>query len=473
MTLADRRLHGDTPRPGVNVEDQESMPTFTDYLKADRGAPPEFFFERSTRDLGNDSVPVEVFTSPVWHQRETEKLWTRMWQVACRENDVPNVGDQLAYDVVGQSVLVVRTAPDEIRAYHNSCRHRGTRLVESCASASQIQCTFHSWTWNLDGTLKHIPCRWDFPTVCDEEVPLVEVKVARWNGMVWVNLDPGAGPLEDFIPGEVRRQLERWPENRGWKAAHIGKILPCNWKAALAAFIEVYHAFKVHPELMEYAADANAQYDFYGPHARMLSAIGAPSPHLGQASDDQAIVDAMLGDAFANLFGDSGAAPEIPQLGPGDTARGLLSDFMRQSLGAQTGVDFSGISDTEVLDAIEYFVFPNTVIWGGYAFPMHYRVRPNGHDHRSCLWEVMIIAPMPEGVPLPPDVPMRMTATEEPWSASAELALLGPILDQDMVNLTKLQRGLESDACQAVRLSNYQERNIRNFHQHLAARLEG
>lgn len=461
MTLADHRM---------NAEDVSSMPAYSDFLKADRGTPPEFFFERSTADLGNDGVPAEAFTSPEWHQREVDRLWKRTWQVACRENEIPNVGDQLAYDIVGQSVIVVRTGPDEITAFHNSCGHRGTRLVEGCVNAPDIQCSFHSWTWNLDGTLKRVPCRWDFPTLCEAETSLVEVKVARWNGLVFVNLDAGAGPLEDFLGVDIPAQFARWPEQRSWKAGHVGKILPCNWKAALGAFIEVYHAFKVHPELMEYAADANAQYDFYGPHARMMSAIGAPSPHRGDM-EDQAVVDAMLGDAFANLMGEGAADQEIPQLLPGQRARDLLSDFMRASLGQQTGVDYSAFSDCEVLDAIEYFVFPNSILWGAHAFPMHYRVRPNGSDHRSCLWEVMMVIPRPDGAELPPDVPMRLTPTEEPWSAAPELGLLGPILDQDMVNLVKMQRGMESDACSQLKLSNYQERNIRNFFQHLTALL--
>lgn len=464
MTLADRRP--------PNAEDLASMPSYTDYLRVDRGDPPPFFFERSTVDLGNDTVPVELFTSPEWHQREVDRLWKRTWQVACRENEIPNVGDQLAYDVVGQSVIVVRAGADEITAFHNACGHRATRLVENCVSAPDIQCSFHSWTWNLDGTLKRVPCRWDFPTLCDAGASLVEVKVARWNGLVFVNLDADAAPLESYLGAELRSQLERWPEQRSWKAGHVAKILPCNWKAALEAFIEVYHAFKVHPELMEYAADANSQYDFYGPHARMISAMGAPSPHRGEV-EDQAVVDAMLGDAFANLLGaDAPAGTALPQLAGGQTARQLLSDFMRSSLGQQTGLDYSGFSDCEVLDAIEYFVFPNSIIWGGHAFPMHYRVRPNGTDHRSCLWEVMMIVPVPDGAELPPDAPMRLTPTEEPWSACPELGLLGPILDQDMINLRKLQRGMESDAVSRLRLSNYQERNIRNFHQHLLALLE-
>jgi hypothetical protein len=200
----------------------------------------------------------------------------------------------------------------------------------------------------------------------------------------------------------------------------------------------------------------------------MLGVVGVSSPHLGEVDDPQLIVDGMLGDAVGNMFGESEF--DMPQLPEGATemdARQLCADFVRQAMGAQFGVDFSGASDSEMLDATQYFVFPNFIPWAGNAFPMAYRVRPNGDDHESSIFEVLVMMWLPEGAPRPKDSPLKMTPPDEPWGAVAELGGLGPIIDQDMVNLVKFQRGIRSDGITQVHFANYQERNIRNLHQNL------
>jgi phenylpropionate dioxygenase-like ring-hydroxylating dioxygenase large terminal subunit len=457
------------PKLNVSAEDPSCMPKVREYLDTDRGTPPKFLYEDSTHDLGNAAIPVERYVSPKWHQREVEKLWLQTWQMACRENDLPNVGDQLAYDIVGQSAIVVRSSENEIKAFYNSCRHRGNRLLEGAARSKTISCSMHSWTWNLDGTINRIPCRWDFPNVSDERAALVPLRAECWNGMVFVNFDANAAPLADFLTPQIRSQWERWPQGRCWKSGHVAKVVPCNWKAAIEAFLESYHVFRVHPQITPHTGDCNSKYDFYGPHGRMIVPIGVASPHMG-GLEEQAVVEAMMGDLFSNFFGADAHKHTIPKIGPGETSRTVLSDYLRGMHQAR-GLDLSKASDSEILDAVEYFVYPNLILWGGYSLPLYYRVRPNGQDHNSCIWELMVVVPMPEGVPLPPDAPLRMTPSDEPWAAAAELGGLGPLVDQDMVNLAKLQRGLQSRACSELVFSNYQERNLRNFHQHLEKQL--
>ena len=92
--------------------------------------------------------------------------------MACREEEIPQVGDTLVYDIVDASLLIVRTAPDEIRAFHNSCLHRGTQLRAGPGHVAELRCPFHGFTWNLDGSFREMPCSWDFPHV---EVPSASV----------------------------------------------------------------------------------------------------------------------------------------------------------------------------------------------------------------------------------------------------------------------------------------------------------
>jgi phenylpropionate dioxygenase-like ring-hydroxylating dioxygenase large terminal subunit len=456
----------------VSSEIRESMRSTESYLREDRGHVPDALFEQSTRDLGSEPLDKAPFVDRSFHELEKERLWKRVWQMACRENDIPEVGDRIVYDIVDQSIVLVRSAPDEIKAFHNTCMHRGTRLVDpesgDPTSGNSFTCSFHGWRYNLDGSINTIPCRWDFPLVRDEQVHLSEVKVGRWNGFVFINQDPDAPPFEEFLGETIPRHFLNWPRDRAYKAAHIGKVVPCNWKLAAEAFLEIYHIISTHPNFLPYSADCNAQYDFWGPHGRMMGVVGAPSPHLGDVDDPQAIVDGMLGDAVGNMWGD--AEFEMPQLPEGATdldARRLCSDFVKQSFQEMFGVDFSDASDSEMLDAVQYFVFPNFIPWAGNAFPMAYRVRPNGDDHESSIFEVLVMTWLPEGTPRPKDSPLKMTPPDEPWGAVPELAGLGPIIDQDQANLIKFQRGMKSDGIKQVHFANYQERNVRNLHHNL------
>jgi nitrite reductase/ring-hydroxylating ferredoxin subunit len=459
--------------PHVSANVPESMPTVADYLRKDPGHIPEALFERSTHDLGNEPIDKASYTTRAHHELEKTRLWNRVWQMACRNNDIPEVGDRVVYDILDQSIVVVRSAPEEIKAFHNVCMHRGNRLVDPAvgdpATGTEFTCTFHKWSYHLDGSIKEIPCRWDFPNVRNDDVHLAEVKTATWNGFVFINLDPDCESFDDFIGETLPEHFRNWPRDDAFKVAHVGKVIPCNWKLALEAFLELYHAIGTHPTFLQYSGDCNSQYDFWGRHARMISCVGVPSPYLGDVDDPQFVVDAMVGDSISNIMneGDLANMPQLPQDATLDDARHMCADFVRGSMSATTGVDYSRFSDSEMLDAVQYFVFPNLVPWAGNAFPLCYRVRPHGDDHQSCIFEVIILASLPDGAPLPKDTPLRMTPPDEPWAEAKELGGAGPILDQDMVNLLKMQRGVNTSGLKQVQFANYQERNIRHLHQTL------
>jgi phenylpropionate dioxygenase-like ring-hydroxylating dioxygenase large terminal subunit len=128
------------------------------------------------------------------------RLWSRVWQVACREEEIPEPGDYVTYEIGDQSILLVRTGPDEIAAHHNACLHRGTRLATGAGSFDKatITCRYHAWCYALDGALVDIVDRDDFgdlpPDLC-----LKRVRSDRWGGFVWINLDGQAAPLEEFL----------------------------------------------------------------------------------------------------------------------------------------------------------------------------------------------------------------------------------------------------------------------------------
>ena len=184
--------------------------------------------------------------------------------MACHEDDIPDVGDYLVYELAHLSYLVVRVAEDEFKAYHNACLHRGRLLrQEDGKKARDLRCAFHGWTWNLDGSLKEIPCQWDFPYVNPDEQSLPEVKAARWGGFVFINPDPDAEPFEEFV-GDLESHFTLLPYEKRYKEAHVAKVLRCNWKVAQEAFMEAYHVVATHPQILAGICDANSKYDVFG-----------------------------------------------------------------------------------------------------------------------------------------------------------------------------------------------------------------
>jgi phenylpropionate dioxygenase-like ring-hydroxylating dioxygenase large terminal subunit len=438
--------------------------------------------------MGTSSVARARYTSRAVHDLEAEKVWGRVWQMACRDEQIPEVGDSVVYDAPGMSLVVLRSGPDEVRAFHNSCLHRGTRLRTQPGRIGELRCPFHGFTWNLDGSFAGMPCPWDFPQVDTASFCLPEARVGRWGGFVFLNVAPGGdgvagaadgagakgagadGALSDTDGGSLEDYLEILPEHfASWDlgdrylSAHVVRVVPCNWKVALEAFIESYHTVAVHPQLLKTSGDTQTQYDVYEGvrHVnRMITPVGIASEHVEGPVGEQDILDAMF------LTKDDAAM--VPE---GTTARQMLADRTRADLERRTGRDYSSITDCEALDAIEYFVFPNFVPWAGYTTPLVYRFRPHGDDHRATVMDVMLLEPVPASGVRPPAAPTRHLEPGARWADAPELGYLGRILDQDTATLARVQRGLESAPGPDVTLARYQECRIRHFHDTLGGYL--
>ena len=145
---------------------------YAELLDADSHPVPDILRAESPLEPGPTLVPVERYFSQEFHDLEVEKVWKRVWQMACHEDDIPDVGDYLVYDIAELSFLIVRSGPDEFKAFYNACLHRGRLLREGAGKwARGAALPFHGWSWNLDGSLKEVPCEWDFPTLDRAERP--------------------------------------------------------------------------------------------------------------------------------------------------------------------------------------------------------------------------------------------------------------------------------------------------------------
>jgi phenylpropionate dioxygenase-like ring-hydroxylating dioxygenase large terminal subunit len=437
-------------------------PSVQALLGTDTREVPPVLREESYTYLGSQDIDRTRYFSRKFHDLEVERLWKRAWQVACREEDIPDAGDHVVYDVADSSLIVMRTAPGTIRAYHNSCLHRGTQLRSGGGNVRQIRCPFHGFTWDLEGDLKEIPCQWDFPHIDAKEFRLPQAKVGTWGGFVFVSMDPDARPLEDYL-GDIPKHLDCFRLENRFKAVHVAKIMPCNWKVCLEAFLESFHVVATHPQMLLYFGDANTEYDIYAgnpPFNRMITPQAVSSPHLGDGIGQQDILDALFNDL-------RGGRPEGLLVPDGKTAREVTAEQMRARWSERTGLDLSAVSDSEMIDAIQYFVFPNLVPWGGVGSPISYRFRPYGNDPDRCIFDVMMLVPCARDKPKPRGVPTHWLTLEDDWTEAPELGALAHIFNQDSQNLPKIQKGLKASRKSGVTLANYQEIRIRHFHQAL------
>lgn len=436
-----------------------------DVLDADGDieAQPETYRTESYRFLGDADLPYERYTSPAFFQREMDCMWPRVWQWACREEHIPEPGDYYVYDIGPYSLIVTRMPDGGIKAFFNACLHRGTKLKPSGTQgrSQELSCPFHGWTWALDGSLAKLPCQWDFPHVDKEKFNLPEARVGTWGGFVFVNMDPDAMPLEQYLAPLPEHARSAAFEQR-YISVHVEKELPCNWKVAQEAFMEAYHLQATHPQLLISSGDINTQYDIYSDYVnRHISLVGVASPNLSGPVAQQEILDAMV-------LGDREAVGERLEVAPGDNARRVMAQYFKDVVRETCGLDMDSRSTSEMVDTVEYLVFPNSCFFLALSFPVFFRFRPLGMDPNRALFDLMIMPTVPGSGERPePAEPFRLKAEESYTSAPGIDQALGHVFDQDTGNMEAQQQGFLTSRKKGATLGNYQEVRIRHLHQTL------
>jgi phenylpropionate dioxygenase-like ring-hydroxylating dioxygenase large terminal subunit len=260
------------------IGNRSSGISYQELIAGDVVPPPTRWHSRVPYGGPLTSVAVTRYTSRAFHDLEMKKLWPRVWQMACREEEIPRVGDYVVYEIGHYSILVVRTAQG-IKAHHNVCRHRGRRLCDFDGHAPSFICPFHGFSWNIDGSLRGVTSEWDFPHIDQNNFDLDPVKVDTWGGWVFVNMDMNARTARRIHGRPARALRALGPEDR-YVEAHVGKIMNCNWKLCQEAFMEAFHVITTHPQILTGTGDENSQYDVWGNFSRAITPNATPSPHL-------------------------------------------------------------------------------------------------------------------------------------------------------------------------------------------------
>ncbi len=424
-------------------------------------------------DNGSGSVDPRRFYDPDAMAAEWDRLWTRTWLIACIETDIPEPGDWSVFRIGREEILIVRQEDGSVKALYNVCAHRGNRIVQADrGSAMQFTCAFHSWRYGLDGACTHVT---DRETFRDENLPgdirMKEVRCEVKAGLVFINMDEDAPPLEDRL-GLPDGYLENYELDKMHCVRHVVSEWAANWKTGVDAFYETYHLHAVHPETQDVMDDLGVQVDLY-PHgcSRMLVPIAVKT----QRQDDQESMNPslqyMMMEASMNPEEFTGSAREV---------RAAIAKAKRERA-SRVGLSYDHFTDGQLTDSWATGVFPNVQIGMHPEGVFLMRFMPHPTDPEKFYYDTMtLVRPvndpdytvpgwmgLPEGTDTSGDI-----RPDTEYVEIGESANLGLVLDQDSELLPVVQKGIRSRGFDGPIWSE-QEQRLRHFHAELDRYLSG
>jgi phenylpropionate dioxygenase-like ring-hydroxylating dioxygenase large terminal subunit len=424
--------------------------------------------------MRTDFIPASDYTSREFLRLENRKMWPRAWHVACREEELPDVGSYLTFDICDQSVVLVRTAPETIKAYYNVCMHRGRRLTEGHGKINRFHCNYHGWQYDLNGRITRVQDRQDWqgcPGMEDSDISLREVKTGTWAGFVFINMDPSSEPLAQFLdpvpeyldPFEIEKMRYRW---------YVTIKVPANWKATLEGFDEGYHVFSTHPQWPPMTDDVTRSFTFgkHGmfayPTARMF---GQPSarirPELEDVRENLIAFYDDLNTSLAALYSERATEAvrrlrtEVPAGTPQIEILMKMYGFIKEAAIA-CGAGWPRVTMEEMAKAgVDWHIFPNLIILQQPDAALVYRSRPFGDDPDWCIFDVWSLQRYAPGAQ--PLLKRRVHMGDDEWRRIDDVS---PVLLQDFSNLVKVQQGMKSLGFPGCRTNPLQESAVSNFH---------
>jgi phenylpropionate dioxygenase-like ring-hydroxylating dioxygenase large terminal subunit len=422
--------------------------------------------------LRGDPITGERYYSRDFARREWDAMWTRIWHIAGRETDIPDAGDYMLHNFLQESVVVFRQHDGAIRAFYNSCRHRGNRLAWSeQGSGDGLTCSYHGWKWGIDGVLEHVQDPDDFAdgNPCGT-LKLVEVACDTWGGFVWYNMDPDPRPLLDYLDPIPRLFANRDLQNMVrpvWRTFDVD----ANWKFSSDNFNESYHLPTVHPQLATTTDEdyLNTIFEMYpNGHNRMIEQ-GQPSMRAPHPNEVEAPWDALLQQWDLDPAEFAGRARDGR----------LALQKQRRTLGPARGyAHYASWSDDELTDYFHHTLFPNVTMTGTFEGVHFFRTEPHPTDPEKCTFDYWFLAPRVEGAAeVATIVGMRPLEEAEheiiPYGSGTPIPdMADSFLIQDLSVAVGQQKGFHSRGYTDAHLSG-QESRVRRFHEVLNDYLEG
>ena len=412
-----------------------------------------------------DRIPTPRYFDPDFFHLEAERLWPRVWQMACRLEEIPRAGDFAEYEILDQSVVVVRTEdPDThelgVTAFENACRHRGVRVAQGRGTCeSGFTCPFHGWCYGPDGrnTFVSRPSTFAEHNLLAGDLDLTPVRCETWGGCAWINFDADAPPLRECLE-PAASALDAWKVEslraEWWYACR----LPVNWKLAVEAFVEAYHVVETHPQLViptRYGLRKDQPFD-------AKAFVESDIQYL------EAMSEGMAGMVHANDLRVAEGLRGIELPDDAETARATWNRALNDAVMSWHRDRGDDMPDLDALAAqglqLEFFqCFPHYFVLPMYSSATSYRFRPLGPE--ETYMEIWSLTRFPEGQEPPTPEP------PEPWECDDPR--WPPIPAQDFSNLPRQQRGLHARSLDELRLSTGLEGHVSNFERTIDGFLAG
>ena len=423
-----------------------------------------------------DEITRDRYYSREFMEREWEHLWTKIWHVGGREQQLQMPGDYIVHDFMTESIIIARQRDGSLRGYYNTCAHRGQRLAWDSGSQEQFVCPYHGWTWGLDGTLVDLPDRDDFPQgdPCGT-VRLVDVRVDTWGGLVWWTMDDEAPDLLDYLE-PVPDIYRNHQFDKTVRVQWIRVALNCNWKFSSDNFNESYHTRTAHPQVPPIIDQDHftSRYEMYPMgHARIVQ-LGRPSlrdvPADGQTP------------RFDDLLRKWDVDPESYPDYETKVVDGWLDlKAAKRRLWREKGyLHLEHLSDEELTESPFQTIFPNIALGAGAEYLSFYRWEPHATDPEKCYFDVWSlahpIAGQEEFVKRTATVPVKMEEAEfdfrEYDGGLGVIDLSDTVVFQDWQLSAGQQAGWRSRGYQEPYMAS-QETRVRRFHEVLHDYLDG
>ena len=192
-----------------------------------------------------ETLPPWCYSSREWYQAEVERLHMKVWNFLGRTDRIPNRGDYFTTEYAGIPLIIVRGEDDQVRAFSNSCRHRGARVVDGEGNCNAFTCPYHGWTYLLDGTLRNARDMEDTVGFKLGDYGLIPVRLETWGGFIFVNFDEEAGGLLDYLD-DAPEVLNSYNCDDLICTRIKTHEVECNWKIHIENAMEDYHVPNVH-----------------------------------------------------------------------------------------------------------------------------------------------------------------------------------------------------------------------------------
>ena len=424
--------------------------------------------------LRGDPISGDRYYSREFMQKEWDHMWTRIWHVAGREQQLQEAGDYIVHDFMHESVIIIRQDDGSLKGFFNVCLHRGQRLVWDNGHTEGMTCPYHGWVWGPDGALTDLPDPEDFPqgNPCGK-LALKEVRVDTWAGLVWYNMDHDAPGLYEFLD-PLPTIYKNWPTERLVRTTWLKVELETNWKFAPDNFSESYHTRTAHPQVPPYIDQDywTARHEmFHAGHGRIVQ-LGRPSLRDIPAEGEPQPFDDILREWEI----DPDSYPDFET----KAVQGW-EDLKKQKrkLWREKGyLHYEHMTDEEIVDSPHNCLFPNVTISFIPDGMILFRTEPHPDDPNKCtfdMWAMMF--------PVHGQAEIKNISSTAGFE-EAELdyrvfdggrgmpEMAGQIFFQDMMLAEGQQRGMRSMAYEDAYLAG-QETRVRRFHEVLNDYIEG